>query len=86
MALVLYSLMYIPAVLGGAGYIANPWVIVSVISAWIWSIWRNSEKGDVDYKQLESQSFISHDKSIRNATLMRLATIACVYGIAYLFR
>lgn len=87
MALLFYALMYIPPALCGAEYIEKPWIIVSVLSAWIWSIWLKSDKGEINYKRLDGDSFMAKDKGVLVATTMRLITIAAVfYGARYLFR
>lgn len=85
MTFVFYALMYVPAILSGLGYIAKSWLIVSLIAAWIWSIWLNSSKGAVDYGNLDAKSFVAKDRKVLTGTLIRVITIAAVYGLASIF-
>lgn len=86
MTMVFNALIYVPAVLSGIGYINTLWLGLSVAAAWIWSIFRNSPDQVHGYGKLDSKEFMRHNNRVTISTIIRLSTIAAVFGVAYLFR
>lgn len=86
MTIFFYVLMYLPAAFAGLGYISNFWIIVSLVSAWFWSIWLTSDRGGTEYHKLEQDEFLKKNKQINVRVAIRFFAIAAVFGIAFLFR
>ena len=79
---IFYICMYILPALSGLGYIPNYWLALSLGSAWVWSIWLNSAKGKIEYHKLNEQEFRAKDSAVRNSTIIRLISVAAIYGAA----
>lgn len=81
-----YLAMIVPAVLSGLGEISRSWLILSVIAAWVWSIWLASGKGSRDYRKMHGTEFGAADNIVLKSALIRWMAIFAIYGTIRMLR
>lgn len=81
-----YLAMFVPAVLCGLGEISRLWLMLSVVSAWFWSIWLVSGHGSHDYQDMRGRQFDAADNTVLKNTFIRWIAIFVIYGAIRIIR
>lgn len=89
MRIIFFALMYGIPVLAGTGYLSYPWMIASLVGAYVWSILRGADNSAMRegldnndgkvFSRMSERQFLFADSSIAIGIALRCIALFAVY-------